>query len=120
MRLLIAQHVFKACTGARSGKAPTNLKPVGTGAYVPVDLTPRNGLLAAVNPNDHMALRPHFDRLEIKGGGDPMSAARAVLQTGDYNYAGGVLVKDELLQGLEPGAKVTRYFCPPTRPRRST
>lgn len=38
--LLIAQHVFKAYTGARSREAPANLKPVGTGAYVHVDFTP--------------------------------------------------------------------------------
>ena len=38
---------------------------------------------AEINQSYHVPNRPFFDRLEIKGGGDAVSAARAVLQTGD-------------------------------------
>ena len=34
-----------------------------------------------------MPNRPYFDTVEIKGGGDAASAARAVLQTGEYDFA---------------------------------
>ena len=55
-----------------------------------------------------MANRPHFDTIEMKGGGDAVSAARAVLQTGEYDYAWNMQVEDEILQRLEKGGKGTR------------
>ena len=51
-----------------------------------------------INPNYHMPNRPYFDTIEMKGGGDAISAARAVLQTGEYDYAWNLQVEDEILQ----------------------
>jgi peptide/nickel transport system substrate-binding protein len=41
----------------------------------------------------------------MKGGGDAVSAARAVLQTGEYDYAWNMQVEDEILLRLEKGGK---------------
>jgi len=41
----------------------------------------------------------------MKGGGDAASAARAVMQTGEYDYAWNMQVEDELLQRMERGGK---------------
>jgi peptide/nickel transport system substrate-binding protein len=49
--------------------------------------------------------RPYFDTIEMKGGGDAVSAARAVLQTGEYDYAWNLQVEDEILKKLEEGGK---------------
>ena len=38
-----------------------------------------------------------FDRIEIKGGGDAVSAARAVFQTGEYDYAWNLQVEAPVL-----------------------
>ena len=43
----------------------------------------------------------------MKGGGDAVSAARAVLQTGEYDYAWNLQVEDEILLRLEKGGKGT-------------
>jgi peptide/nickel transport system substrate-binding protein len=43
--------------------------------------------------------------VEVKGGGDAVSAARAVLQTGEYDYAWNMQVEDEILQKLEATGK---------------
>src|SRR6185369_8345920 len=43
--------------------------------------------------------------VEFKGGGDPVSAARAVLQTGEYDYGWGLNMEDEILRRLEDGSK---------------
>ena len=51
-------------------------------------------------------------RIEMKGGGDAVSAARAVLQTGEYDYAWNMQVEDEILQRLEAGGKGTRRHRP--------
>ena len=39
--------------------------------------------------------------VELKGGGDAVSAARAVIQTGEYDYAWNMQVEDEILRKLE-------------------
>ena len=120
--LLIAQHVFKTYVGARSREALANLKPVGTRAYVHVDFTPGDRLVAALNPNYHLALRPHFDRLELKGGGDSMSAARAVLQTVTTTTQEACWSKTNCWKAWKPRTRAFSVwcFCPPARSRRST
>ncbi len=58
-----------------------------------------------INPDYHMPNRPYFDTIEMKGGGDAVSAARAVLQTGEYDFAWNLQVEDEILKRLEAGGK---------------
>ncbi len=41
----------------------------------------------------------------MKGGGDAVSAARAVLQTGEFDYAWNMQVEDDILRRLEQGGK---------------
>src|ERR1700759_1345499 len=41
----------------------------------------------------------------MKGGGDAVSAARAVLQTGEYDFAWNMQVEDEILKRLEAGGQ---------------
>ena len=103
--MILPKHLFGDYIGARSREAPTNLKPVGTGPYLFVDFKPGDILLAKRNPDYHVPNRPHFDTLEVKGGGDAVSAARAVLQTGEYDYAWNMQVEDEILQRLESAGK---------------
>ena len=103
--MILPKHLFADYTGAKSRDAPTNLKPVGTGPYLFVDFKPGDVVLAKRNPDYHVPNRPHFDTLEVKGGGDAVSAARAVLQTGEYDYAWNMLVEDEILQRLESAGK---------------
>ena len=103
--MLIPKHLFDGYRGAKSREAPTNLKPVGTGPYRFVDFTPGDTVRGALNPNYHQPNRPYFDTIEMKGGGDAVSAARAVLQTGEYDYAWNLLVEDEVLLRLENGGK---------------
>jgi len=99
--MLIPKHKFQDFVGANSRDAPTNLRPVGTSAYRFVSFAPGDTLRAELNPNYHAENRPFFDTLEIKGGGDAASAARAVLQTGDFDFAWSLRVEDDLLRRLE-------------------
>ncbi|WP_137180872.1 peptide ABC transporter substrate-binding protein [Roseomonas sp. AR75] len=99
--MLIPKHLFKDYNGTNARDAPANLRPVGTGAYKFVSFAPGDNLRGELNPNYHMNNRPYFDTLEVKGGGDAVSAARAVLQTGDFDYAWNLQVEDEILKRLE-------------------
>jgi peptide/nickel transport system substrate-binding protein len=103
--MLIPKHLFEQFKGDKSRDAPTNLKPVGTGPYRFVDFKPGDMVRGQLNPNYHLANRPHFDTIEMKGGGDAVSAARAVIQTGEFDFAWNMQVEDEVLKRLEEGGR---------------
>ena len=109
---LIPKHLFAPYQGARSREAPNNLKPVGTGPYRFVDFKPGDLVRGELNPNYHLPNRPFFDAIEIKGGGDATSAARAVLQTGEFHYAWNLLVEDDVLKRMEDSGKGRVQFSP--------
>jgi peptide/nickel transport system substrate-binding protein len=101
--MIIPKHPFDPYKGARSREAPENLKPVGTGPYRFTGFKPGDLVTGERNPDYHLANRPYFDTIEMKGGGDAVSAARAVIQTGEYDYAWNMQVEDEILLKLESG-----------------
>jgi peptide/nickel transport system substrate-binding protein len=103
--MIIPKHLFEAYKGGKSRESPNNVKPVGTGAYRYVDFKPGDIVRAELNANYHVANRPFFDTLEMKGGGDAVSAARAVIQTGEYDFAWNMQVEDEILIRMEQGGK---------------
>ena len=102
---IIPKHLFGDYIGAKSRDAPTNLKPVGTGPYKFKDFKPGDLVTGEINMDYHEPNRPHFDAIEMKGGGDAVSAARAVLQTGEYHFAWNLQVEDEILLRMEKGGK---------------
>jgi peptide/nickel transport system substrate-binding protein len=102
---ILPKHHFGDYAGAKSREAPGNLKPVGTGPYKFVEFKPGDLIRAERNPDYHVKNQPHFDTLEIKGGGDAVSAARAVLQTGEYDYAWNMQVEEEVLKRMEASGK---------------
>jgi peptide/nickel transport system substrate-binding protein len=102
--IIIPKHLFEAYKGGNSREAPTNLKPVGTGPYRFVDFKPGDLVKGERNPNYHQPNRPYFDTIEMKGGGDAISAARAVIQTGEYDYSWNLQVEDEILRRMEQSA----------------
>ena len=103
--MVIPRHLFADYVGAKSRDAPTNLKPVGTGPYKFKDFKPGDLVTGEINMDYHEPNRPHFDAIEMKGGGDAVSAARAVLQTGEYHFAWNLQVEDEILVRMEKGGK---------------
>ena len=109
---MIPKHLFAAYSGAKSREAPANLKPVGTGPYKFADFKPGDMLRGVLNPHYHQPNKPFFDSFELKGGGDAVSAARAVLQTGEVDFAWNLLVEDEVLKRLEAGGKGRVVFAP--------
>jgi peptide/nickel transport system substrate-binding protein len=102
---LIPKHLFAPYTGARSRDAPANLAPVGTGPYRFAEFKPGDVLRATLNPSYHAPNRPHFDVLDIKGGGDATSAARTVLQSGEFDFGWNLQVEDEVLKRMESSGK---------------
>ena len=102
---LLPRHVFEPLKGAATRDAVGMIKAVGTGPYKLVEFKPGDIIRAEINPTYHVPNRPFFDRLEVKCGGDSTGATRAVLQTGEYDFAYYVLVEEEVLQRIEQGGK---------------
>ena len=103
--MMIPKHLFEPYKGDKSRDAPTNLAPVGTGPYTYVSFKPGDLVQGKLNPDYHQPNKPFFDTIEMKGGGDAVSAARAVLQTGEYDFAWNMQVEDEILKRLEASGK---------------
>jgi peptide/nickel transport system substrate-binding protein len=110
--MLIPKHLFDAYRGAKSREAPANLKPVGTGPYKFVEFKPGDLIKGEINMNYHQPNRPYFDTFEMKGGGDAVSAARAVMQTGEYDFAWNMQIEDDILKRLEAGGKGKANIAP--------
>ena len=103
--MVIPKHVFEGYLGSKSREAPNNLIPIGTGPYKFVEFVPGDLVRGEINPNYYLENRPYFDSIELKGGGDAVSAARAVLQTGEFDYAWNLQVEDEILRKFEENGK---------------
>jgi peptide/nickel transport system substrate-binding protein len=102
---LVPKHIFEPFKGAGAREAVGSLKPVGTGPYTLAEFKPGDMIRADINPHYHLHNRPYFDRLDIKGGGDAVSAARAVLQTGEYDFGYYILAEEDVLARIEQGGK---------------
>jgi peptide/nickel transport system substrate-binding protein len=103
--IVLPRHIFEKYSGANAREAPANLLPVGTGAYRVAQFKPGDIIIYEANPFFREANKPAFKRVELKGGGDATSAARAVLQTGDADYAWNLLVEAPILKQLEAAGK---------------
>jgi peptide/nickel transport system substrate-binding protein len=98
---ILPKHLIAPYKGQNSRHSPYNLKPVGTGPYRIVAFRPGDVVLYEINPQYHIPNRPFFDAVEIKGGGDATSAARAVIQSGEFDFAWNLQVEKDVLERLE-------------------
>jgi peptide/nickel transport system substrate-binding protein len=69
------------------------------------DFRPGDVLTLAANPNYRESNKPFFSQVSVKGGGDATSAGRAVLQTGEYDYAWNLQVEAQVLDEMLRGGK---------------
>ena len=101
--MILPAHAFKDFNGANIRTAPANLQPIGTGPYRVTTFKP--GDVVVYEPNPHYRNPVSFERVELKGGGDAASAARAVMQTGDADFAYNIQVEAPILKQLESGCQ---------------
>lgn len=98
--MILPQHLYAQYNGENAREAPFNLMPVGTGAYAVTQFKPGDSVIYQKNPYYRQPESLNFDKIEIKGGGDATSAARAVLQTGDADFAYNLQVESNILEEL--------------------
>lgn len=103
---LLQKAQFANCLGAA---APTcteaNTKPIGTGPFRVVDFKVNDVVELEANPNYRDPAKPAFATVTVKGGGDAASAARAVMETGEFDYAWNTQINPELQAQMKAGGK---------------
>ncbi|RVD62277.1 MAG: peptide ABC transporter substrate-binding protein [Mesorhizobium sp.] len=103
---IIQANQFADCLGAKAQTCTeANFYPVGTGPFVVTSFKPNDAIQLKANPNYRDPNKPAFAEVDIKGGGDALGAARAVLQTGEYDYAMNLQLAPDVLSEMEKGDK---------------
>ena len=105
---ILQQAQFADCMGAMmSACTDQNFAPIGTGPFMVDEFRPNDVVTYVANPNYREEGKPHFDRVIFKGGGDAESAARAVLETGEADYAWNLQISPAVLSGMEAAGNGT-------------
>lgn len=76
-------------------------KPIGTGPYKVDSFSANDSVQYSINENYREPNKPYFSSISLKGGGDAPAAARAVIQTGEFDYAWNLQVEPDVLAGIE-------------------
>jgi peptide/nickel transport system substrate-binding protein len=89
--------------GSESRNAPANLNPVGTGPWKVTEFRPGDTILFEIFMDYWDPGKPKIDTIEMKGGGDVTSAARAVLQSDEADWAWNLQIEPAVLAEIEAG-----------------
>ncbi len=99
---------FADCLGAKAPECTeANFAPIGTGPFVVTDFRPNDVISLEANPNYRDAAKPAFATATLKGGGDAAAAGRAVLETGEFDYAWNLQLAPEVIAKMAEGGKGT-------------
>ena len=92
---------FAECTGARAPECTdANFNPIGTGPFRVVEFRSNDVISLEANPHYRDPSKPAFATVTLKGGGDAASAGRAVLETGEFDYAWNLQLAPDVLEGM--------------------
>ena len=98
---IISSVQFADCVGEAAQTCnEQNTAPLGTGPYRIIDFKVNDVAVYERNPHYH-GEPAFFDTVIFKGGGDAASAARAVLETGEADYAWNLQVEPDILRDME-------------------
>ena len=99
---------FADCLGARAPECTdANFSPIGTGPFVVTDFRPNDVIQLEANPNYRDPAKPAFATVTFKGGGDATAAGRAVLETGEFDYAWNLQLAPDVLAKMAEGGQGT-------------
>jgi peptide/nickel transport system substrate-binding protein len=97
---------FANCLGAAASSCnEQNFKPIGTGPFIVKDFKVNDVVELEANPNYRDAAKPAFASMTVKGGGDAVAAARAVMETGEFDYAWNTQINPEMQAQMSAAGK---------------
>ncbi len=99
---------FADCLGPKAPECTdANFAPIGTGPFTVTDFRPNDVTVFEANTNYRELDKPAFARVVLKGGGDAAAAGRAVLETGEFDYAWNLQLAPDVLANMESAGKGT-------------
>ncbi|MET0258941.1 MAG: peptide ABC transporter substrate-binding protein [Methylobacterium sp.] len=105
---IIQKAQFENCVGARAPECTdANFGPHGTGPFKVRELRANDVVLYEANEHYRDPAKPAFATATLKGGGDATSAARAVLESGEFDYAWNLMIEPEVLATMEQAGRGT-------------
>ena len=97
---------FADCVGAKAPECTeANFNPIGTGPFVVDEFRPNDVITLSANPNFRHPDKPAFATVTFKGGGDATAAGRAVMETGEFDYAWNLQLAPDVIAQMEAGGK---------------
>lgn len=97
---------FAECLGPRAPECTeANFNPIGTGPFRVVEFRTNDVITLEANPNYRDPAKPAFASVTLKGGGDAAAAGRAVLETGEFDYAWNLQLAPDVLAGMQAAGK---------------
>ena len=102
---IIQKAQFENCMGAKAPECTdANFGPIGTGPFRVTEFRTNDVIQMEANPNYRDPAKPAFATVTFKGGGDATAAGRAVLETGEFDYAWNLqLAPDVITKMAEAG-----------------
>ncbi|MDA7428692.1 peptide ABC transporter substrate-binding protein [Primorskyibacter aestuariivivens] len=105
---IIQQAQFADCLGAKAPECTeANFGPIGTGPFVVTEFRPNDVITMEANPNYRDPNKPAFAKVLFKGGGDATAAGRAVMETGEFDYAWNLQLAPDVIAKMQEGGKGT-------------
>ncbi|MFO7757685.1 MAG: peptide ABC transporter substrate-binding protein [Roseovarius sp.] len=93
---------FADCLGPRAPECTdANFAPIGTGSFKVDEFRPNDVIALSANPNYRDPDKPAFATMTFKGGGDANAAGRAVLETGEFDYAWNLQLAPDVIARME-------------------
>jgi len=99
---------FADCLGPKAPECTDqNFKPIGTGAFKVDEFRTNDVAVLSMNENYRDPAKPAFSKITLKGGGDATASGRAVMETGEYDYAWNLQLAPDVIAQMEEGGKGT-------------
>ncbi|UWR12792.1 peptide ABC transporter substrate-binding protein [Sulfitobacter mediterraneus] len=103
---IIQKAQFAECLGAKAPECTdANFNPIGTGPFKVVEFRPNDVITMEANENYREEGKPAFASLTFKGGGDAVAAGRAVMETGEFDYAWNMQLAPDVLAKMAEAGK---------------
>lgn len=105
---IIQKAQFENCMGAKAQECTeANFGPIGTGPFVVTSFKTNDVITYAANENYREEGKPAFATVTFKGGGDATAAGRAVMETGEFDYAWNLQLAPDVIAKMKEGGKGT-------------
>ncbi len=105
---IIQKAQFANCMGPKAPEcSEQNFAPIGTGPFVVTEFRPNDVISLKANDNYRDPNKPAFATVTFKGGGDATAAGRAVLETGEFDYAWNLQLAPDVLANMSAKGKGT-------------